>query len=472
MTDFRAVPLALSAWTTSVLLVQHVRLWFLVFALFVPFLFTTFRYTAIGCAATSIAICSIFFVIEPIREPPALLSATTTNSVHKLVVRIDSLPRSSAYASNLKCTLLEIDTYSDLSVPCALRGDTAYSVGSAIALNGKLKKAPPGRRESVYISPVSDPKPVRHSPWYLDWANYLRNGVFEKVSSIPGDGGKLLLGLSVGDTRGVGQSLDKAMKDTSLSHLTAVSGSNCAMVVAIIARLFSFLRVRFRVIVSILSLLLFVILVIPDSSIVRAAIMALATLCGLYSGRIGVGLPVLSLAVLGMLLWNPWFACDYGFLLSVAATAGILLMSKSIEIRMQSMRFLRLNLGPIAPLIAVPLSAQLACQPILVLITPQIPLTGVVANAISEPVVPIATILGLLAVLFSPIDMVSHLFLMLGYLPSEWIARVARALAFIPPLPFPGGVLGVMLLITLTLSIIFVVRRLTGTTVPMQKSKV
>ncbi|WP_460818341.1 hypothetical protein, partial [Microbacterium petrolearium] len=45
---------------------------------------------------------------------------------------------------------------------------------------------------------------------------------------LPGGGGQLLPGIAVGDTRAVSDDLDAAMKASSLSHLTAVSGETIA----------------------------------------------------------------------------------------------------------------------------------------------------------------------------------------------------------------------------------------------------
>ena len=45
---------------------------------------------------------------------------------------------------------------------------------------------------------------------------------------------QLLPGLAVGDTSRVGPALDRAMQVASLTHLTAVSGANCAIVVGLV----------------------------------------------------------------------------------------------------------------------------------------------------------------------------------------------------------------------------------------------
>ena len=52
-------------------------------------------------------------------------------------------------------------------------------------------------------------------------------------AALPGPGAGLIAGLAVGETSAVDAELDAAMKATSLAHLTAVSGANCALVVGV-----------------------------------------------------------------------------------------------------------------------------------------------------------------------------------------------------------------------------------------------
>jgi hypothetical protein len=52
----------------------------------------------------------------------------------------------------------------------------------------------------------------------------------EALSGLPGDGAALLPGLTLGDTSSVDHGLTAAMRVASLTHLTAVSGANCAIV--------------------------------------------------------------------------------------------------------------------------------------------------------------------------------------------------------------------------------------------------
>ena len=79
--------------------------------------------------------------------------------------------------------------------------------------------------------------------------------------------------------------------------------------------------------VALLALVGFIVLVTPESSVVRAGAMAVVVLIALASGRPGGGVAALAVAVIVLLCVDPWYSRDYGFALSVCATAGLLLLA-------------------------------------------------------------------------------------------------------------------------------------------------
>ncbi len=282
-------------------------------------------------------------------------------------------------------------------------------------------------------------------PWWLSWAQMLRNSFLESTSTFPGYGGELIPGLAIGDTSRVSEQLTSAMKAVSLTHITAVSGANCAIVTASVVAIAALCGAgrRFRLILATLALIAFVVLVTPQPSVLRAAVMAIVVMIALFSGRPGSGVPLLAVATLLMLIWNPWWAIDYGFILSVSATAGLLLFSGPLTTSLN--RWLPLWL---ATVIAIPLSAQLLCQPFIILLTPQLPTYGVVANVIAGPAAPLATVIGLIACLitwWSPYLAVPLLWLC--WLPAEWIGQTASVLSRFPEaqIPWISGPLGSLL---------------------------
>jgi len=293
----------------------------------------------------------------------------------------------------------------------------------------------------IETHPWDVPLPTQ-APGWLAWADVLRSSFLTATAELPGYGGQLIPGLAIGDTSRVSEQLSNSMKVVSLTHITAVSGANCAIVTAsvmAIAALFGAGR-KVRLLAASVTLIAFVVLVTPQPSVLRAAVMAIVVMLSLMSGRPASGLPLLAAVTLLMLLWNPFWAIDFGFILSVSATAGILLFSGPLTLSLS--RWLPFWLSA---MIAIPLSAQLMCQPFIILLSPQLPTYGVLANVIAAPAAPLATVVGLLACLITWwAPGLALPLLWLSWLPAEWIGQTAFLIARFPQaqIPWFGGLIG------------------------------
>lgn len=204
----------------------------------------------------------------------------------------------------------------------------------------------------------------------------------------------------------------------------------------------------------------FVVLVGPDPSVLRAAIMAGAGVLAVFGGRRSRGGPTLCLAVIVMLLGDPWLAADAGFQLSVTATTGLLILARPL--REVLVRWLP---DWLAVAIAAPLAAQLFCAPLLVMLQPQLTLYALPANLLASPVIPLITALGILtvpAIALCP-PLVAALLWPAG-LGSAWIAHIAAVTAALPGagLPWPEGHGGALLATIPGLLSCLVIYRLSG----------
>ncbi|MCB1037799.1 MAG: ComEC/Rec2 family competence protein, partial [Acidobacteria bacterium] len=100
---------------------------------------------------------------------------------------------------------------------------------------------------------------------------------------------------------------------------------------------------RFPLLLSTLSL--FVLLVGLRPSVLRAAVMALLAYGALRLGRLPTALNALACYVLGAVLLDPAVVGELGFRLSVAATAGILLLAPWLAQAWGGRRWLSLPLA-------------------------------------------------------------------------------------------------------------------------------
>lgn len=317
-------------------------------------------------------------------------------------------------------------------------------IGSVLGAHAAVRRTPPGDAAAFLLFARQPATVVEAPPWFLAWADDLRTGLVDRSTELPGEGGQLLPGLSTGNTTAVSADLDAAMKSSSLSHLTAVSGANCAVIVAVLTVLLAAMGAPrwLRIAGALAGLGLFVVLVTPEPSVIRAALMALVVLLTLGAGRPTAGLPILGLVVIAVVVADPWLSRSYGFVLSALATGGLLTLTRPLT-RMLSAWLPH----PLAVALALPLAAQLACQPILILLTPTLPVLGVPANLLAAPAAPLATLLGLAACVVAPLlPPAAVVLLWLGWVPATWIAAIAttvHGLPFnrLPWLPDGGGAL-------------------------------
>lgn len=202
----------------------------------------------------------------------------------------------------------------------------------------------------------------------------------------------LLLGLTIGDDRALSPGLRKDFRASGLSHLTAVSGANLAVVLSALGLLTRGLKLPRRacIICDLSAILLFVLVTRWEPSVLRASVMASMVMWAFLLGRQGAPLHTIGAALFGLLVFDPRLAWSPGFQLSFAATAGILLLRKPLVERLG--RLPRLLSEPLA----ISLGAQLAVFPLIALTFKTISVASIPANLAAAPLVAPVTVLGLM----------------------------------------------------------------------------
>jgi ComEC/Rec2-related protein len=147
------------------------------------------------------------------------------------------------------------------------------------------------------------------------------------LAVLPGDPGALAAGIVTGDDTNLSEVADDAFYATGTTHITAVSGSNVAMVLAIWNLVIPAGRNRRLMAVQlaiIASIWFYALLVGLEPPALRAAIMATLVLVGSRFGRRPDLLTLLALTSAAMALWQPQYVHTLSFWLSIAATAAII----------------------------------------------------------------------------------------------------------------------------------------------------
>ncbi|PRH80297.1 hypothetical protein C6N75_05335, partial [Streptomyces solincola] len=303
-------------------------------------------------------------------------------------------------------------------------------------------------------------------------AGELRAGLRQATDGLPPDARALLPGLVVGDTSRIPDDLHRAFEATDLTHLLAVSGSNLSIVLLLLigppGRALRAERgglaprlgipLRATALLGGLLTLAFVVVCRPEPSVLRAAACGLITLLAIATGRRRSLLPALAAAVLLLVLFHPWLARGYGFLLSVLATGALLTLAPRWSAALR-----RRGVPPrFAEALAATAAAQAVCAPVVAVFAARVSLVAIPCNLLAELAVAPATVLGFAALAVAPVAAPAAAWVAVcaGW-PAGWIASVARTGAALPGAEtnWPGGWGGGLLLALATLLAVLAVRR-------------
>ncbi|MHB0928965.1 MAG: ComEC/Rec2 family competence protein [Candidatus Nanopelagicales bacterium] len=310
-----------------------------------------------------------------------------------------------------------------ISMPATLQWkptEQVFAVGEQLHGEALLRPDDVASRSAYRITARGPMRVVRDASRGTALATQLRQGLALATHASSGDAGASLLpGLVLGDTRAQSARMVDDLKVSGLSHLTAVSGANLAIVIAAVMWLLRRTRIpsHHRHLLAAMSILGFVAVAQPQPSVLRAAMMGGISVFALASGERRTSASVLWLTVALLLILDPFLAWQYGFALSVAATAGLIVLRPLLRGLLPS--------GILGDALLVTVSAQLATLPILLMMGRPPTWLSVPANLLCEPLVAPATVLGFVAALLAALSL----------LPVPWLAPIAMLLASVVAWP-------------------------------------
>ncbi len=346
-------------------------------------------------------------------HPPELTALADQQAVVRGVVTVTSDPRASRPATSrlaptwsVHARLTELVARGErrtLRAPVLLRGDAVRDLqyGQVVEIGARAEAPWSPHSMALQLTLVGEPT-LRSPPGPLASAtNTVRERLRGAVAFLPADAAALLLGLAVGDESTLSPELAEAMIRAGLAHLTAVSGSNFTIILALVVGLTRLLGLgrRLRILLPVLALAGYVELVRPQPSVLRAAAMGAVALLAFGIGGRRQGAPALLASVIVLLVLVPAFALSIGFALSVAATAALVVLAAPLTERLRRWPITRSCPEPVLVAMAAATAAHLATLPLSVLMGNGASLVAIPANLAVTPLVPPATVLGLVAAL-------------------------------------------------------------------------
>ena len=193
---------------------------------------------------------------------------------------------------------------------------------------------------------------------------------------------------------------------------------------------------RVMVLCGVAAVLAYAMLLDSEGSVIRSLAMGLLGAYAMLRGSGRQSLAALQTTVLMCLLAAPHLAVDMGFALSVTATSALILLGPPL-IR------LLMRVMPVfcAEMLAAPIVASLWCTPLILVMSGKVPLYSVPANLVAAPLAPLSMLAGLVALGFILLGLpaLADVCLRAGGLAAQGIEWAAHTAAHAPGNPWEPG---------------------------------
>jgi competence protein ComEC len=156
--------------------------------------------------------------------------------------------------------------------------------------------------------------------------------IFEIVNdSFSHNNALLLNGMLFGKKIPFDEPLYNILKNAGILHIAVLSGANISIIISYITSFTSFLGKRLSLLLSIVTIITFLLFIDLEPPILRATVMGMINIGAILTGRRYLALYALFLSSIIMFLLDSTVITSLSFQLSVSATLGIILFYKKIS---------------------------------------------------------------------------------------------------------------------------------------------
>jgi competence protein ComEC len=416
-------------------------------------IFTTF--VVLGCFVAALQVNA--HTSEPLaswinQKPNAQIRGVISTEVQRRVTSTAAVWKSPEMSVVTVATdLITVNNVSyHIEIPVTVESEVEITVpppGTLVEITGKLGRSYRYGNFAAGVSSVTQIE-VLAVPGFLDLlAHTMRIGLDDALSGVDKRAGSLVAGLAIGDESAMPSRLKDQMRLSGLAHLTAVSGGNVAIVLALVVLICVLVGIKLwgRVALCVGALGFYVILVQPQPSVVRAATMgAIVVIAFLVGGRTA-GPSILSTAIFILLIFDPSLGISWGFALSACATGGLVVLTPILLEQAKRTPILPRTPPIILAAAMLAIAAQIATLPVLIAMGTPIGLGSVPANILAMPMVVFITVGGLLSSLASLVSPeLAHGLALVSSWPATWIAFLAEFFAQWPTSSGAGVLLAII----------------------------
>lgn len=215
----------------------------------------------------------------------------------------------------------------------------------------------------------------------------------------------IIQGIILGDTRSIDEETKDAFSDSNISHVLAVSGMHISYIILLATSSTKIIGKRKSKIFASMLLMVYMFITGFSISVVRACIMGILSCMAFVLYRKSDTLNNISIAMLIILINNPYSIKSISFLLTFGGTLGIIYFKatvekaiKSIKIRNRKWKYLFIKIQQksenIISILAVSISAQIVIAPIMAMYFNKISIGFLLTNFLLSYIIGIVVIGG------------------------------------------------------------------------------
>ena len=303
---------------------------------------------------------------------------------------------------------------------------------------------------------LSDAAILGKAHGFQAWLGGLRAAMGERIDDLFPRSADMVRALVLGDRGDMAEELRESFDRAGITHVLSISGLHITtLAMAVMALLALFLPRRWAFWITLALVTFYGLLVGMAPSVVRSILMYAALGAGQATGRPTDAFTRLALAFLALLVWNPLYLDDAGFVLSFSACAGMLCLTPALTslLRLDRLRVPDWSLRPSAlmlraghyfsSLLCSTLAAQLSTLPAVIAYYGELPLLATLGNLAVVPLILLGMYVAvaalLLSLLWMPLGLAAAAVGDFVLLCSTQLTRLCAALPLnalaLPPFP-------------------------------------
>ena len=388
----------------------------------------------LAVALAAILTCARYYITVS----PVVAVAEQTAEISAVVTALPSQD-----AKLYRATVLQSDTLPKNTKICLSFADKENAPDIHSTVQGTVRLYAPAdnryRSEDIFICAYAEQSMTvtEHTlPWYI---RLRRTACTQVRQLLTGDEGALLNSITLGDMSDLSASIQKDFRTAGLTHVLVVSGLHMTILagaVMALAKQISLPRV-IAVALTLAILWAFMLLVGFSSSVIRAGVMLHFVLLSQVLRARADTLTSLGAALLCILLLSPYAATDVGFLLSFAATLGLVILTPLMHEMVTAIPFFHAHtrLENMLSVLYTPTAALIATAPIMAVYFHTFSLYSLPANLLTVWAVTLLLPPAAIGMLLLGVPLIGGIgkgLLFVCGLLCKWVLLVARVIDELP----------------------------------------